>query len=392
MVFAVVTGGGTSGHVVPAIAVLEALQDAGHPAGDLAYVGSRRGIESSVAFPEGVAREFLPVSGLQRSFSPRSIVRNMAFPFRLAVAGLMARALVRRWKPSVVVSVGGYASEPMARAAVAAGVPLVCISYDASPGLATRRQSRRASVCAVAFEGIALPNAVVTGAPVRRSVRTMDREATRRTRRSAMGLAEDTVLVTFVGGSLGSQVINDAARDFVSAAIRAGAVGSFLDRETTGDAPVVRIHVRHLTGFRFHVPGSADSPGNPSGTATVSVETAPYEDDMPGLLAASDIVVSRAGASTVAEISAIGVASVLVPWPGAADNHQESNARWLSDGSAAVTVVESATVSADVTAQVLRLAHDRVERSRIAAAALAKGAGARGSGLAETIEKAALAR
>ena len=118
MTFAVVTGGGTSGHVIPAMAVLEALVDAGHDPSELAYVGSRRGVESSMVPALGVRCAFLPVSGLQRSVSPRSLLANAVFPFRLLAATRGARRLLREWSPRVVVSVGGYASEPAARAEV----------------------------------------------------------------------------------------------------------------------------------------------------------------------------------------------------------------------------------------------------------------------------------
>lgn len=369
MVFAVVTGGGTSGHVIPAMAVIEALQDAGHGAGSLAYVGSLRGVESSMVPSTGIECAFLPVSGLQRSLSLRSLVGNAALPFRLVRSTRAARRLVRRWNPRVVVSVGGYASEPMARAAVAAGVPLVCVSYDFVPGLATRRQSRRATSCAVAFEGSTLPRAVVTGAPVRRAARTMDVDRTRTAVRSTMGVQSDDVLVTVVGGSLGSAALNASVGPLVTALADAG----------------VQARVHHVTGPRF-----ADGTERRTERSVV-VDTVAVEPDMPGVLAATDVLVSRAGASTIAEIAAVGVASVLVPWPSAAENHQESNARWLADDGAAVLVGESPTLAADIASAVSGLALDRARRSALATAARAKGARNRGTSLVEVVEKAARA-
>ena len=367
MVFAVVTGGGTSGHVIPAIAVVEALQDAGHGAGEIAYVGSVRGVESSMVPATGVECAFLPISGLQRSFSARSIVRNAVLPFRLFRSTLAARRLVRRWRPSVVVSVGGYASEPMARAAVAAGVPLVCVSYDFLPGLATRRQARKAAACAVAFEGSNLPHSVVTGAPVRRRVRSMDVGAERGSVRAHMGLSADEVLVTVVGGSLGSATLNSAVPGIVESLAAAG----------------VRARLHHVTGPRVVPIDEVETVG------TVSIARTTVENDMPGVLAATDVLVSRAGASTVAEIASIGVASVLVPWPGAADNHQESNARWLAEDGAAILVIESGSVSSDLASVVVDLAADPVRRAALARQARAKGARNRGNGLVELVEKAA---
>lgn len=370
MKYAVVTGGGTSGHVIPAIAVIEALQDAGHAATEIAYVGSRRGVESNMVPATGVDCEYLPISGLQRSLNLRSIGRNVALPFRLLRSTLLARRLVRRWEPKVVVSVGGYASEPMARAAVGAGVPLVCISYDRIPGLATRRQSRKAAVCAVAFDGSELPRSVVTGAPVRRAARTMDPSLVRTATRASWGLAPDELLVTVVGGSLGSRVLNDSVEMIVERLATSG----------------LHVRVHHVTGPRFTGGHTARNLGN------VTVNVTEHEQDMPAVLAATDVLVSRAGASTIAEIASIGVASVLVPWPGAAENHQDANARWLSDNDAAIVVPESDRLGLLLSDSVERLAHDADLRSRLATRSRQMGGLNRGNSLVEAIEKAAHGR
>lgn len=315
-VTAVVTGGGTSGHVVPAVAILEALVDAGVEPSRLRYVGSRRGVESRIvpaALP-GIEPVYLTISGLQRSWSPRAVARNLVLPLRLARSVARASSLVRRWRPSVVVSVGGYASAPMAIAAARAGVPLVCVSYDRIPGLATRRQARRAALCAVAFEGSDLPRAVVTGAPVRRRIRTLDVARERADARAGLGVAADSTMVTVVGGSLGSQMLNDAVEPLLLSLAGTGAT------------------VRHVTGERFF---GSPSPTVPAG---VTYQRTGYDDDIASTYAASDVVVGRAGAGTVAEIATVGIASVLVPWSGAAEDHQRHNAAWLADAGGAVRV------------------------------------------------------
>ncbi|MFM8794840.1 MAG: UDP-N-acetylglucosamine--N-acetylmuramyl-(pentapeptide) pyrophosphoryl-undecaprenol N-acetylglucosamine transferase [Acidimicrobiales bacterium] len=365
--FAVVTGGGTSGHVMPAVAILESLAESGVPLDRLAYVGSLRGVERTVVPPLGVRCEFLPISGLQRSLSLRAIALNVALPFRLARSTLRARALVRSWRPSVVVSVGGYASEPMARAAVSAGVPLVCVSYDRSPGLATRRQARRATVCAVAFEGSSLPNAVVTGAPVRPAVHRMDRSAVRAEVRREMALDDGALLVTVVGGSLGSAVLNDAVADIAAALDIAG----------------LRAVIHHVTGPRFFVAPDRRR------TGSVEVRLVAYDPELPRMLAASDVVVSRAGASTVAEIATLGAVGVLVPWPGAVDGHQTANARWLGDAGAAVVVGESGSTGADVAAAVVTLCTDGAARSSMSVRARELGRRNGGGTLVEVIRNAA---
>jgi len=370
MVYAVVTGGGTSGHVVPAIAILEMLQDAGHPVDGLAYVGSRRGVESSMVPSSGVRCEFLPISGLQRSFSLRSLVANLVLPFRLIWSTRRARRLVSEWQPRVVVSVGGYASEPMARAAVAAGVPLVCVSYDFLPGLATRRQARDATDCAVAFEGSPLPRAVVTGAPVRRSIRTMDVASERARVRTGLGVADEALFVTVVGGSLGSAALNSSVDDLV--------------RELALTGTPAFVH--HVVGPRYAHDGAPAMvvPGS------VTVRRVAVEGNMAAMLAASDFVVSRAGASTVAEIASVGVASILVPWSGAADDHQTLNAKWLTDAGAAELVNERGDLKSDLVRAVRALSVDPDRRRRMAVAARQLGERSRNCSLVDVIGNAAL--
>ena len=365
--YAVVTGGGTSGHVIPAVAILEALEASGIPRDDLAYVGASRGVETGFVPPLGYRCEFLPVSGLQRSFSWRSLVMNLALPSRLLRSTLRARALLKEWQPAVVVSVGGYASEPTARAAVSAGVPLVCVSYDRSPGLATRRQSRDAAVCAVAFEGSQLPGAVVTGAPVRSRVLAIDPPSVREAVRREMGLVDGTRLVTVVGGSLGSAVLNDAVPAIAEAL----------------DAAGISAVIHHVTGPRYF-----DAPDRRR-TGGVETRLVPNDPELPRTLAAADVVVSRAGASTVAEVATLGAVCIFVPWSGAADDHQTANARWLSDEGGALLVPESASTGTEVAAETVRLCRDRVLRDAVSARARELGAVNRSGLLADVIRNAA---
>ena len=353
---AVVPGGGTSGHVVPAIAILESLRDTGSDVSSLRYVGARRGVETRlVAAETGVACEFLDITGLKRSFSPRSIATNLLLPLRLVAATVRAVLLLRRWKPRLVVSVGGYASEPTARAAVLTGVPLVCVSYDRTPGLATRRQARRARACATAFADSSLPRAVHTGAPVRARLRSLDVAAERDSARQQFGVSGCATVVAIVGGSLGSGALNDAVP-----ALLAALAGT--------DVAVI-----HVTGPRH---AGSPMPVVPAGVVYVRLA---YCDDMAALYAASDLLVCRAGASTVAEVATVGVASVIVPWSGAADDHQRRNAAWLVDAGAAVSAPDGDTVA--LVDHVVALVGDRSRLHELATAARQLGAVHRGDAL-----------
>jgi UDP-N-acetylglucosamine--N-acetylmuramyl-(pentapeptide) pyrophosphoryl-undecaprenol N-acetylglucosamine transferase len=362
----VVTGGGTSGHVVPALAILESLVDAGIDPAELRYVGSRRGVETRLVPPSGIGAEFLPMAGLQRSFAPRRVAANLLLPWRVLVSRRAARALVRIWRPAVVVSVGGYASDPMAQAAVAAGVPLVCVSYDRRPGLATRRQARHAAVCASAFPDSGLPGAQVTGAPVRRAVRTLDRAARRAAARAERGIPLDALVLAVTGGSLGSAALNAFVDDVVAA------MGE-------RPAPPGGWVILHSCGPRY---ASAPPPPTPTG---VRLQRTAYEERMEDVYAACDLLVARAGASTVAEVSAAGVPCVLVPWSGAAGGHQEMNARWLGDAGGAVLLSDAEVPGAEAVRTVLDILVDSERLEGLARAARAAGEMHRGDALVRLV-------
>ena len=367
MVYAVVTGGGTSGHVIPAIAICELLVEAGHPVSEIRYVGSRRGVERELMQATQIAAEYLPISGLQRSLTFQGMSRNVLLPWRLFRSRVIARGLIKLWSPSVVISVGGYASEPMSRAALAADVPLVCVSYDRIPGLATRRQAKKAAISAVAFEGSPLPRSVLTGAPVRKELRGLDVAASRESARSSLGIDSDARMVVVMGGSLGSGVLNSMVADLLLALSETHSV------------------VYHICGQRFV---RDQMPHVPAGVQYVRVG---YEDRMADVYSALDVLVSRAGASSVAEIATVGVASILVPWPDAADGHQELNARWLTDSGAGILADDAACADGRAVAEVTQLLANQNRVSEMARSAYQLGAIHRSSALVDAIEGAARA-
>ena len=363
--YAVVTGGGTSGHVIPAMAICELLVEAGHSASDIRYVGSRRGVERELMKSSQISAEYLPISGLQRSWSFQGVTRNALLPLRLLRSRILARGLLKMWSPSVVISVGGYASEPMSRAAIAADVPLVCVSYDRIPGLATRRQAKLASISAVAFEGSSLPRSVLTGAPVRKQLRALNVSSSRASSRSELGISPDARMVVVMGGSLGSGVLNAMVADLLLALAGTHSV------------------VYHICGERFV---RDQMPHVPAGVQYIRVG---YEDRMADVYSALDVLVSRAGASSVAEIATVGVASILVPWPDAADGHQELNARWLTDAGAGILVDDASCADGRAVAQVTQLLADQNHVTELARSAYQLGALHRSSALVDAIEGAA---
>ncbi len=318
----IVAGGGTAGHLVPGLALGRALVERGHDPSTIHYVGSTRGIEARMVPAAGFGLTELPGRGFVRRFSVGEVVGNVGAAWGLTRAAVSARALVRRMRPSVVVAVGGYAAVAVGLAAATARIPLVVLEQNAVPGSANRLLGRFARASAVSFPGTDLPHATVTGNPVRPEILAVDRSAAGRdAARVALGVPAGRRLVAVTGGSLGSLRINQAVL---------GAVGKWADR---GD-----VAVRHAVGERDWNLIRSSLPPLPDGGLVY--QPVQYEDRMDLLLAAADLIVCRAGGNTVAEISAVGVPSVLVPLPGAPGDHQTANARFLSGAGAAVLVAD----------------------------------------------------
>jgi UDP-N-acetylglucosamine--N-acetylmuramyl-(pentapeptide) pyrophosphoryl-undecaprenol N-acetylglucosamine transferase len=362
-VFAVVTGGGTSGHVLPAIAVADALVAAGHDASSIRYVGAQRGVETRLLPDTHYRAEFLDVVGLQR----RLTRANLAFVPKMVGSTRTAVRLLRLWRPRVVVSVGGYASMPAVFAARRLGIPVVVVSYDRTPGRASRLSARSAAACAVAFENSPLPRAEMTGAPIRQVILDVDRssDSRRRAARRELGIESERFMIAVMGGSLGSGVLN-------------AAIGSFLESHRDDD----RLAVRQITGERFvdqvaHVDGA------------VVHEVVGYESDMAAVYQACDLLIGRGGASTVHEVAVTGTPSILVPWAASADDHQSDNVRWLSEVGAAVLLPESELDRLGAIIDELRA--EPVRRRELAAAARRRGAAHRSGALAGLIERVAIA-
>lgn len=366
--FAVVTGGGTSGHVLPALAIAEALQARGHPAEAIHYVGTSRGIERRLLPATPYPHTFLPVSGLQRGWRPAQLVANLMFVPRLIWSTLRALRLVGRLRPRVVVNVGGYASFPASLAARLRRVPLVVVSYDQRPGLVSRTLARVATACAVAFPESRLPRAVHTGAPVRGEILAVDRVGGRSAARASLELPDDRFVLGVCGGSLGAQQVNEVV---------AAAVERWRDRAD--------LAVHHVVGERF-VQLAAPARDGASG---ILYHVVGYEDRMAALYAAADLLVTRAGAGTIAELAATGTPALVVPWPGAAENHQVDNAKVLSDVGAAV-LVEQADFTVDrLVDEVERLRTDPAALAALAAAARAAGEVHRSGALVDLVERVA---
>jgi UDP-N-acetylglucosamine--N-acetylmuramyl-(pentapeptide) pyrophosphoryl-undecaprenol N-acetylglucosamine transferase len=342
-----VSGGGTAGHVYPALTVAALVAADEHD--DVAFVGAPGSLEERLAGEANI--RFVPVkaSGWDRA-RPLSLVVGV-----LTSLGSLVRclALLRRERTDVVVGFGGYVSLPLGLAAAVSGVPLVLHEQNSVPGLANRVLSRWATaVCVTYAESVAhlrhRKRAVVTGDPVRESVLSADADAGRR----AFGVAADETLLLVFGGSRGARHLNSSIIDLYS-------------------------NLSVVKGLRIvQIAGPTEVETVREALEAVAGETVPkwwtvtdYVEGMGDLMAAADLVVCRAGATTLAEVSVLGKPSVLVPYPFATDDHQTHNAVPFTNVGGAVVVRDADLDAPSFVETLLPLLQDRDRRQAMASAA-----------------------
>jgi UDP-N-acetylglucosamine--N-acetylmuramyl-(pentapeptide) pyrophosphoryl-undecaprenol N-acetylglucosamine transferase len=363
----VIAGGGTGGHVVPALAVGRALVERGHDPATIRFVGSARGIEAQMVPAAGFDLTLLPGRGIAR----RLTIDNVGAVIGLVRAVARAVVLIGRWKPKVVVSVGGYASVPASLGAIVWRVPLVVAEQNAVPGLANRVSGRWAAACAVSFPSTPLRRTVLTGNPVRPEVAAAV-AAGPAAARAQLGLPAEGLVVAVSSGSLGARRVNRAVVDLAH---------RWADR---GGLCI------------YHVIGRRDWPGlcgqGPAPVAGgLDYRQVEFEDRMPLLLAAADVAVGRAGASTIAELTVAGLPSVLVPLPGAPGDHQTENARRLAAAGAAVWIADASLDAFTLAERLQPLLESPSARAAMSAAAVSLGRPDAADAVAALVEEKARA-
>ena len=311
-VYAVITGGGTGGHVTPALAIADALVARGHARDEIAFVGARRGLEANAVPDAGYDIELLGLDGIQRSFAPRDLVRSLRAVLAFARALLHCYRTLRRAEPDVVVGVGGYASAPCVLGARLARIPTVVHEQNAVPGLVNRVAVRLGARAAVSFPGSRWPEATVTGNPLRAEMLATTHHPATPPR------------LAIVGGSLGAGRLNE--------------LGLALYDRWRDRTDVAVTHVAgptHAAACRDRL----DAIRRP--TDRLDYDLVDFETDMAGLYARAALLVCRAGATTVAEVTAVGVPAVYVPWSGSAEGQQDANARMVVARGGGVLVADT---------------------------------------------------
>jgi UDP-N-acetylglucosamine--N-acetylmuramyl-(pentapeptide) pyrophosphoryl-undecaprenol N-acetylglucosamine transferase len=356
--WAVIAGGGTGGHVYPGVALAAELVRRGHDPLSVRFVGARRGVEAKSQALAGFPATFLPGRGLARSFSLEAAFCNLRALAGTSAAMARTFALFARWRPAVVVSLGGYASLPCVVAAALYAVPVVVVDLDAVPGLVNRWAAR-------------LPrSSVYKGVPVRPDVANVDRSPDARLQaKHRLGLPGSAVVVAVSGGSLGSLRLNRAASELVEL---------WAERQD--------LAVYHVVGWRdwasFARPVVAGR--------GLSYRAVPYQEDMATLYSAADVAVQRAGASAVAELALAGLPSLLVPLPGAPGGHQAANAQAMEAAGAAVVVPDSELDGERLAKELDSLIADRGRLESMASAAKSLARAEAAEELADLVERAAL--
>ncbi len=305
-VFALLAGGGTGGHTYPAIAVAQELQSRGHR---VRFVVARRGMAGDAVAAAGFDVDQLPGRGLQR----RLTISNVGALWGMCTAIVRAIAIVRRYRPRVVVGFGGYASLPCVAAARLLRVPVVVHEQDAAPGLANRLGVRLGARAAVSLPGTPLPDATLTGNPVRASIAAISRDP-----------AHDPACVAVYGGAQGARTINRAVL---------GCYDRWRGRHD--------LAVHHVCGPRNLDECRTTLAARRRADDKLQYDLVAYEEHMDRVLARATLAVCRAGAGSIAELTAAGVPAVLVPLPGAPSDHQTRNARTLERAGAAVLVPDA---------------------------------------------------
>ncbi|HUX03623.1 MAG TPA: glycosyltransferase [Acidimicrobiales bacterium] len=347
----VITGGGTGGHIFPMRAVAEQLERAGVEPSQLRYVGSRRGQEATLLGGGPIALTLLPGRGIRRSLRPRALWDNVGALIALAGAVCIALYKVRRWRPRVVVSLGGYASFAVGAAAVVWRCPLVLVDLDAVPGSAHRLLMRFAARRCTTFSS-SDPRAVVTGVPLREAIVALARSDQRSAVRERYEPRIDpgrTVIVVMTG-SLGAVKVNSATIE--------------LAKQWSQRDDLCLIHVTGRRDFQRVL--AAHEPGGHLDYRILEFA------DMSLVWAVCDVAVCRAGAVTIGELTALAIASVLVPLPNSPGNHQMKNAETLSKVGAALVVPDD-TCNATTLATALTKVLDPTVRSAMADAARSLG-------------------
>lgn len=311
-----ISGGGTAGHINPALAIAAHLTE--NYNAEILFIGTKKGLENELVPKAGFKIEYIEVSGLIR----KPTLKNVAVLKQYFSAIQKCKKIIKEFKPDVVVGTGGYVCAPVMNAAHALKIPSLIHEQNVIPGVTVKMCAKTCNILAVSFsdtvkyiKGGAKEKCVLTGNPIREGMLSISKDEAKK----ALSLDERPLVVIF-GGSLGAATVSKAAAKLINS------------------YDLSKIQLVFGTGKRYYADVLDEISAKPLG---YSIKVVPYINNMEQVLPAADLVVSRAGALTVSELTALGVASILIPSPNVAHNHQVFNARALEANGAAIMLSES---------------------------------------------------
>ncbi len=333
--------GGTAGHINPALAVASYIRDNTENA-EILFIGTKDHMESRLVPNAGFDFKTIDISGFKRSFSPSAISHNVKTVFRLLKSSGASKKIINEFRPDVVVGFGGYVSGPVLQSAVKLGIPTCIHEQNAFPGITNKTLAKEVDRVMLTVEDAkkhleAKNEATVTGLPVRGELLNADRAFAR----AQLGIPDDKYLILSFGGSLGARPLNEAMFDILL--------------ESAENGRYYHIHSVGTNGGeflkKFEENGFKDGKKN-------TVEVRQYIDNMDVCMAAADLVIGRAGASSLSEIEAMGKASILIPSPYVAENHQYHNAMALVNRNAGCIIEEKDLTSQSLSNKINELLSD----------------------------------
>jgi len=314
----IISGGGTGGHIFPAVAIANALK---HQLGDnvdILFIGAIGRMEMERVPEAGYQIKGLPIAGFQRSFSLSNIKKNLVFPFKLMKSLSLAKKIIEDFKPDVVIGVGGYASGPTLRIAANMGIPCLIQEQNSYPGVTNKLVAKKVKTICVAYpnmeEYFPKEKIILTGNPIRQDV--INIEGKREKAIEHFGLKQDKKTLLIVGGSQGARSINEAIK---------GSLDKLMGNH---------IQVIWQTGNLFEKQATEAS------QKFEDVKVLKFIREMDLAYAAADLIISRAGAIAISELCNIGKPVIFIPLPSAAEDHQTKNAKVLSDVGAAILIAD----------------------------------------------------
>ncbi|MDF2523829.1 MAG: murG [Clostridiales bacterium] len=335
---AILTGGGTGGHIYPAVSIAREIQSR-YKNAEIIFVGTEKGLESKIIPKEGFALKTIKVRGFERRLTLKNLIAVKEAAFSIG----SARKIIKAFKPDIVIGTGGYVCGTVMLAAAMMGIPTVIHESNAFAGMTNKLLVRFVDIIALNFEEASKyfknsKKVVVTGNPIRTDIFDITKNEGMR----ELGFDEKIPLVFITGGSRGARKINQS---IMALAEECSNNNSFQLLHMTGDTQYTSV-MQYYKDRKIPTDSSR-------------IKVVPYLHNMPYALAASDIIISRCGAMTLSEITALGKPSILIPFPYAADNHQEYNARALEKKGAAIVMLEKDLTQEDLKDNVLKLLNDK---------------------------------